>query len=1345
MISRQHTDDSLRYLADTRGTSDGESTKFSKDVFVFPVSFAQRRLWFLAQLEPDSPAYNLPLAFRLKGQVNVQALKHSLNMLIERHEVLHTTFSMIESQPVQVVLPVMPARLSVIDLNDVPESSRENESRQLMAREAQKLFDLTRGPLLRSHLISSTEEDHILLLTMHHIVSDGWSLDTFCRELSTLYNGLVSGEPSSLPDLPIQYADFTIWQREWLQGEILETQLNYWRKKLAAAPSRLELITDYSRPTKTHHPGTKQSLKLTKKLTEDLSVLSQHEGVTMFMALLTAFNVLLYRHTGQNDILVGAPIANRNRTEIENLIGFFVNTMVLRTDLSGNPSFRELLGQVRDVCLEAYDHQDIPFEKLVEELQPERNPHQSPFFQTMFTFRNAPNQTPELSGLNVNRLDVDNGTAKFDVSFAAVKEKEALTVTAEYRTDLFKIDTIARLLGHYQELLCSVCADPDQPIDTLSIMTETERHQLLVEWNDTHADYPDTACLHNLFEAQVECTPDEIAIQDGSGKLTYNELNEKANQLAHHLKEYGVGPEVAVGICFERSLETVIAFLGILKAGGAYVPLDPMYPQERLNFILEDCQASVIVTQKGFMNIFSQNNIQIICLDTDWPTISLEQRENPANSANPHSLAYIIYTSGSTGNPKGVMIEHRSIVNVTEAMGHEFEIRPGDRVLQFFSISFDMSVCEIFSCLNRGGSLILRTDSWLSSIQHFLQQCIDRRITVLSLPTAFWHEMCSALTTNALTLPPPLRLIIIGGDRVHPEHWARWRRTTRGSVRLLYGYGPTEATIVTTVWELPQTADDELSRGEIPIGFPIRNVQVLILDTSLQPVPIGVRGELYIGGINLARGYLNRPQLTREQFIPHPFSNDPDSRLYKTGDLAIYLPDGNIEFAGRIDDQVKIRGFRIEANEIETVLGRHPQVNKAVVTAKTLESGDTNLIAYVVPYQETTETASELRRFLSDRLPKYMIPTRFVFLESFPLNPSGKVDRQALPLPDTTRSHEKEAFVAASDGLELHLTRIWESLLNIRPIGIRDNFFDMGGHSLLAVRLLTEVEKRMGIHLSVASLFQGPTIEKLAESIRRESRKESWSCLVPLQPKGTRTPFFCVAPAGAEVIGLRSLAHSLGEDRPFYGLQLPAPKNANQPLRVSDMATTCIQEIESIQEEGPYFIGGTCMGGLVAFEMACQLQKQGEKVALLVLFDSSQPPPSISLRDYIPRLLLHHLPRGQMFYCLTRDLAEKVRKIRRRFDKGQEAVRRYRVWKAHERARRAYHPGKYPGRITLFQSREFSIRFPEYVSRWTELAEGGTDHHIIPASHRDLLDKAHIMLVAEKLNVYLQKTPENDS
>ena len=951
------------------------------------LSFAQQRLWFLDQWQPGSSTYNLTTAVRLTGVLNFAALERSFNEILWRHEALRTTFATVDGQPVQVVASPKAFALPVMSLQHLPENEREAEARRLVKDERSKPFDLVKGPLFRPTLLQLGEAEHILLLTMHHIVSDGWSMGILSRELTVLYAAFSAGHPSPLPELSIQYGDFAKWQREWLQGEVLERQLSYWKMQLEGIPAVSNLPTDRPRPAVQGYRGKTQYLELTKELTEGLKALSRKEGVTLFMTLLAAFQTLLYRYTSQEDIVVGSPIANRNRPEIEGLIGFFVNTLVLRTDVSGNPSFRELLGRVRKTALGAYEHQDLPFEKLLEELQPERSLSYSPLFQVMFILQNAPNAGLEFQSLSVSPVRLDTETARFDLTLSIHETAPGLSGALQYNTDLFHDATITRMIGHFQILLKGIVADADLRISDLPILTEAEKHQLLVEWNDTKTDYPKDETVHRLFEARAMQSADGIAVICDEQQLTYAELNRRANQLAHYLlKDAGVRPGDLVGVCLERGFELIVALLGILKAGGAYVPLDPGYPKERLAFMLQDSGANVVTDEDSLGSLPAMSG-RAICLDRDWKDIAKQPSFNPSSQSTADDLAYVIYTSGSTGLPKGVEVRHRGIARLLFGVDYA-QLGATQTLLHLAPISFDAATFEVWGALLHGGTCVLFPGKVPDAAD--LGTVLKKyRVSTLWLTAGLFNSVIDQ-RPQALS---DVKQLLIGGEALSVPH-VRKALEQLSNTQIINGYGPTESTTFTCCYPIPRTLGDDVT--SIPLGRPIANTEIYILDDHLNLVPIGVAGELYIGGDGLARGYLNRPDLTMERFIANPFSTQTGARLYKTGDRARYLADGNLEFLGRLDDQVKIRGYRIELGEIETVLRQHPAIQEAVVLVQKDDSEDKFLIAYIVSVEHLTPANDDLKNHLRQKAPGLHGPTTFVYLDFLPLTVNGKIDRTAL-------------------------------------------------------------------------------------------------------------------------------------------------------------------------------------------------------------------------------------------------------------------------------------------------------------------------------------------------------------
>jgi amino acid adenylation domain-containing protein len=1033
-----------------------------------PLSFGQQQLWLIAQLVPDVPVYNECVTIHLPGPLDVAVLEQSFNAFVRRHEAWRTSFPLVDGQPVQMVHSPSTIRLPFVDLRHLPEAEREPEALRLATEDARKLFDLARGPLLRPLLVRLADEEHRLFLALHHIIFDGVVMyQVLLPELRTLYEAFLNGQPSPLPEVEIEYTDFAAWQREWVPQEKFTDQLAYWKKQLEGAPTTLQLPFDRPRPAVQTYRGSMRPFALGKRLTDALKALSRQEGVTLYMTLAAAFYTLLHRYSGQNDIVIGSTTGGRKRPEVERLVGYFLNTLVLRTNLSGNPPFRELLMRVREVITSALAHEDVPFEYLVKELQPERNLSQNPLFQVLLTLEPPLPVLP--SGWTMTQMDVIVGTSKFDLSLYLDDRPEGLIGRFEYNTDLFDAATIERMIGHWQTLLEGIVADPNQPLSALPLLTKAERHQILVEWNATQRAFPANACIHHLFEQQVERTPHAVAVMYEGAQLTYAELNAQANRLAHYLRQLGVGPEVLVGLCMERSLEMVVGLLGILKAGGAYVPLDPSYPTERVAFMLADAQVPVLVTQESLASRLPTSGTKVVCLDADASLLAEYDQTNLASLSTAENLAYVIYTSGSTGRPKGVQVLHRGVVNFLLSMREQPGLTADDILLAVTTLSFDIAALELFLPLLVGARLVIASRETAVNGAALAEMMARAGATVMQATPVTWRLLLEAGWTGN----PPLKLLC-GGEAL-PLDLAQQLLSKGASLWNLYG--PTETTIWSTICQIKPGVN------KITIGGPIANTQIYLLDASLQPVPIGVPGELYIGGAGLARGYLNRPELTAERFVSHPFSTEPGARLYRTGDLARYLPTGEIDFLGRLDHQVKVRGFRIELGEIETVLCQHPAVRAAVVIAREDTAGDKRLVAYLVAGAGGPPAHNALRSFLKEYLPEYMVPSTFVMLEQLPLTPNGKVNRQALPAPDTSNIVRDEIGALPSTPMQIEVAAILASFLKVEQVGLDENFFMIGGNSLLGALAVAQMAETFKVKLSLRMLFDAPTVRELSAII----------------------------------------------------------------------------------------------------------------------------------------------------------------------------------------------------------------------------------------------------------------------
>lgn len=1068
---------------------DSEQTELS-------LSFAQKRLWFLQQLQVDSTAYNIAAAIQLDGKLHVDALQRSFDEIIDRHESLRTIFGEVKGRPYQKVLSHTINVLATVDLRDLSGEEQQKQVDRLIREEARKSFDLNNGPLLRTTLLQTEDEKHMLLVTMHHIISDGWSSGILIRELAILYKSFVQGRSASLPDLDIQYYDYAEWQRKWLEGGVQDVQLDYWKKQLQGELPIIQLPTDYPRPSEQTYRGAIFHFSLSKKLSEDVMRLSHQFGTTQFMTLLAAFQTLLYRYSGQTDILIGSPVANRNREELESIIGFFVNTLVLRINLEGEPSFSELLQRVREVTMHALSHQDMPFEQVIEHIQPTRDLSRNPIFQVMFVLQNMPTPELDLEGLHLSPYVVDNGMAKFDLTLTMEETEAGLKGFFEYNTDLFNKSTIERMVGHFTKLLEEVTIQPELPITQLHLLTGDEQKQLQT-WNNTNVEYPLEKCLHQLFEEQVMKTPDAIAIVCGEEKVSYQELNKRSNQVAHTLRKAGIGPDKMVGICMERSVEMVVALYGVLKAGGAYVPIDPSYPQDRLIYILEDAQVKVLLTQSHLVDILPPHEARLYLLD-DKTAFNNESKENLSCEVKPEHLAYMIYTSGSTGKPKGVLIEHRGICNRLWWMQEEYQLTYDDVVLQKTPFSFDVSVWEFFWPLLFGSRLVVAKPEGHQDPKYLVQTMSEQQVTTIHFVPSMLQVFLEETGVNALS---NLKRVICSGEALSYELQERFFARLGSEVQLHNLYGPTEASVDVT----HRACVPKSKRNIVPIGRPISNIQIHLLDKQMKPVPIGVVGELHIGGIGLARGYNNKPEQTAEKFVPNPMNKDKKTRLYKTGDLGRYLPDGEIEYLGRIDHQVKIRGFRIEMGEIEYILVKNPNIREAVVVAHGDQTNDKRLVAYIVPYESRSISTPELRNYLKEVLPDYMIPSFFVQLDVLPLSSNGKVDRSALPEINLQSFVSKEIYVAPSTVTEKYLANIWSEVLGVKKIGLTDNFFEIGGDSIISIQMVSKANEA-GYYMTPKDIFKYPTIAELAQVIstdpvhlRNQEIIDGESALTPIQ------------------------------------------------------------------------------------------------------------------------------------------------------------------------------------------------------------------------------------------------------
>jgi amino acid adenylation domain-containing protein len=1276
----------------------------------FPLSFAQQRLWLLAQIEPDSPAYNIPMAVRLHGRLDVPALLAALRSIEQRHEVLRTTFTLVEGRPVQRAGKAPRLELPTIDLQALSQEARQEELARLARAEALRPFDLSAGPVWRGGLVKLADQEHGVLITLHHIVSDGWSRGILLREIGDLYSS-----DGALPALPVQYADFAVWQRDWLQEDVLRDQLDYWKRQLSGAPRALELSLDRPRPAMRTFRGAMRSLTLSPELSRKITALCHGEGATPFMGLLASWAVLLGRHANQRDVLVGSPIAGRSRREVEALIGCFINTLVLRTEFSGAPDFRTLLGRVRAMALDAYSHQDLPFERLVAELVTERDLALTPLFQTLFVLQNTPVATLLSPGLSMAPVEVAGTVPKFDLSLSLTETPDAILGSLEYDTDLFDASTVHRLLARWTALLEEAVAHPSVSVADLPLLLPAERQQVLEDWNDTGEAPLAGLCLHDLFSAQATRTPEAVALVHRTGRWTYAELAARAGGMARRLLELGGGAETRVAICLERSPDLISSLLGVLAAGGAYVPIDPAYPVERRALMLEDSAAAVLVTRGRLSRDLPETGARVIDLDVEEIPVA---GGLPAGvPVLPENLAYLIYTSGSTGRPKAVAIEHRSAVALAGWARETFAAEDLAGVLAATSVCFDLSVFEVFAPLAWGGRILLA----------------ENALELPSLPYASEVRLLNTVPSAAAELvrsgglPLSVRTVNLAGEPL-PAALAARLYATRTVERVLNLYGPSEDTTYSTGSLVVRSGD------RMPaIGRPLPGTRAYVADPEGQLVPAGVAGELWLAGAGLARGYLGRPELTAERFAPDPFAARPGERVYRTGDLVRFRPDGELDFLGRIDHQVKVRGFRIELGEVEVALMSHPMVEDCVCIVR-----DATLVAYLVGETE----AGELRASLGRRLPEYMVPSVFVNLEALPRTPNGKVDRKALPAPRQTRTGT--AFEPPRDEVELRLARIWEDLLKVGPVGRRESFFALGGHSLLALRVVGAIESDFGRKLPLSALMQASTIERLAGLVRQEA-SASRSLMLPIHP-GCGTPLFLVHPVGGNVFCYLPLASHL-RDTPLYGIQAPDPGALPEPRTIEAMATLYIEALREVQPEGPYRLAGWSLGGVVAYEMARQLEARGSEVALLAMIDVS--PPRRKLEEPDPQLELAwfvHDLRGLAglagsgpldLPADTLDALLEMEEVRAMLppEIGPSQLRElFALFRANLRALTTYRPCPYGGLLTLVRAAETAAALPADTDQaWSALAAGGAEIHLLPGDHYVLLTPAGAAAVAHLL------------
>jgi surfactin family lipopeptide synthetase A len=1314
-----------------------------------PLSFAQQQIWVHAQLVPEISVYNEPVTIHRHRTLDKSALENALNEIVRRHEAWRTTFTLVDGEPVQTIQPAAPVELSWVDLRHLPAAEREAEGQRLAAEDAIRPFDLSRGPLFRGLLVCIDDTDHRLFLTLHHIIFDGYSIyRVLLPELATLYAAFSAGERPTLPELPVQYADFARWEREWFaRNGHLASQLAYWRQQLGANLPVLELPFDHPRQAIQTFRGSIQPVAISKRLGDALKLLSRREGATLFMTLLACFAILLQRYSSLEDVPIGTVSSGRKRSELEGLLGYFLNLLVLRNDLSGDPTFCELLRRTRNVTLDGLSNDDAPFSKIVEEVQPNRSLGLSPLFQVLFTLEPPLPETQDGWTVALTQPGVDTGISKFDLALELDDRPSGIVGRFKYSADLFEPATIARMAGHFATLLESVAANPESRISKLAILSGREQRQLRSEWNETDTEYPQHLCLHHLFTNQVERTPDSVALIGGEETLTYRELDRRSNLLAAYLQKRGVGAEVPVGLYFEPSAEMIVSIIAVLKAGGACVPLDPSYPEERLVYVLADTRLRVLLTQQHLRDrVPAHHDTEDVSVDSDWPQIASEGKDGVRGQCTPENLAYVIYTSGSTGKPKGVQVTHCNLVHSTHARSVYYDETVG-RFLLLSSFAFDSSLVGIFGTLSGGGTLVLKRGPVQANLNQLAQLVEHHQVShLLCVPSLYSH----VLEQGKAGQLDSLRVAIVAGETCPSELVERHYKLVPHAA-LFNEYGPTEAAVWSTVYKC---VPGRFAKP-VPIGRPIPNVRVYVLDPHQNLAPIGVAGEIYIGGPGVVRGYLNQPAETAAKFIPDPFSEVAGSRLYKTGDLARYLPDGNLELLGRLDHQVKIRGFRIELEEIEATISEYAGVRQVVVALRKETTGEPKLIAYIVPANPAQFDTEGLVSFISKKLPAAMVPAAFVRLGSLPLMPNGKVNRGALPLHGQEVSVKQ--FVPPTEAVQVKLAEIWKGILSARVIGAADNFFDLGGNSLLVAKLLLRIEQEYGKRLSLANIFQAPTIRQLAEMLEDRSGSIPHPAVVPIQPHGAKPPLFWVR--GGPLF--RPLANRLGTDQPLLGLHLPTSdaRRLQVPYKLEEVAGALVSRMREVQPEGPYYLAGLCVNGVIAYEMARQLCMQQQQVALLVLFDAQNPAYYEDFSHESRGRLLQKRIQFQLSTLRRNGLPSLPGFVRERLIGIQRRLT-VRYWRMYHALRLrvdvqrledmesivhpasfVYRPQPYPGRVVFFQSTDWPVgQYWDFHASWNGLISGGLELHKIRGGHESMFYEQNVDLLASKLQRCLSES-----
>jgi len=1313
-----------------------------------PVSFGQQRLWFMEQLEPGSAAYNMPAALRFRGPLNLPALEASLNEVVRRHEALRTTFANEDGEPVQLVHPPAPRALEVEAVSAPTREERERRAVEIVREQALRPFDLSAGPLLRAHLVRLSADEHIILINLHHIVTDGWSTAILVGELVSLYSAFTRGEPSPLAELPIQYADYARWQRGWMEGEKFEAELRYWREQLGGRLQKLELPTDYPRPPAQDYDGAACVTTLDERLTEALGALSRRAGATLFITLLAAFKTLLHRYTGQEEVALGTPISGRTQAETERLIGFFVNTLVLRTDLSGRPTFLEVIGRVKEVSLGAFANQTMPFEKLVEELQPERHLGKNPLFEIMFNFGSTPRKTVELEELSLSLVELEGHQAKHAVTLYADEAGDRIDLSVVYQRALFAPERMRSLLDQYVYLLEQLAEAPERPIDTYSLRPPGTL-RLLPDPREPLPLLPYEP-VTEAFARWAESTPAQVAVSHLGRDYTYRQLSDCAGELSRRLVAGGLQPGDTVAVLGPRSFALVACVVATLQTGGVLLLIDRTHPEGRRAQLVREANArhALVVTdddeEDGGGETAGLPSIRVRSSDGRILGGASAPASVPLFSPRGSDPAYLIFTSGSTGTPKGVLCTHGGLSHFINWEREEFDLRPEDRVAQLSRLSFEVAMRDMFLPLTSGATICLPPDQTEFGPEQMLPWLESEGATIIHIVPAV-AEASLMRWTPALKLER-LRWTLFAGEALTDHLVGRWRAALSRAGEIANLYGPTETTLAKFWYRVPR----EPSPGIQPVGRPLPHTQALVINKAGQLCGVGETGEIVIRTPYRSLGYINASQEQRDRFRPNPFRNEPGDTLYYTGDQGRYRADGLLEIQGRIDQQVKLGGVRIELGEIESIIAAHPDVGHCVAAVKGDSQENRRLVAYVIPKEGKAVSVSSLRGKVRRELPRYQHPSHYIFLDRLPLLPNGKVDRGALPEPGTERPETENPYVAPRDEVELKLSKVWEAVLKVSPVGVSDDFFELGGHSLLAVRLMAQIQKTFGRWLPLASLFEGASVEKLAQRLREES-DEPCGPLVAIQPAGSRPPLFFVHPAGGNVLCYSELAKRLGAEQPFYALQACGFEEGAEPLsRIEEMASRYVEAVVRTQAEGPYHLGGWSLGAVVAYEMAQQFVARGQEVALLALLDHRPPVGEDGealddlsimrrfLEGYVElddaaleamseeQRLLYLLEQGNKFDLIPPEV-------------GVAQINSYlKVYRANLRALRGYTAAPYPGRVTLLKTRSGAAGEDETYG-WGALAGQGVEVFEVPGRHHDMVAEPHVKVLADVLKESLRR------